>query len=88
MGRSTVTKTRLANPRWLWILSLLVGGICAGAFGFAMLSTPEPSKPPHAPVETSGRGAGFGLGLVIGVGVGVAIGLGIARARGGGPVTG
>lgn len=76
-------KPRIANPRWLWIVSLLVGGICAGAFGYAMLSPAEESKAPHAPAETTrgASGLGFGAGLIVGIGGGIAIGLAIGRAR-------
>jgi hypothetical protein len=70
-------KAKIANPRWLWITALVVGGLCTIAFAFAMLSSHDTAEP--GPTPTSGSGLGFGAGVVIGLAAGIAIGVAIAR---------
>ncbi|MGE0399290.1 MAG: hypothetical protein AB7T06_21440 [Kofleriaceae bacterium] len=73
-------KARISNPRWLWITSLVVGGICTIAFIAMWLAPTEPSTP--GPTPTGSSGLGFGAGVLIGLAAGIAIGFAIARQRG------
>ncbi len=74
-------KAKIANPRWLWITSLVVGGICTIAFIAMWLAPREPSAP--GPTPSSGSGLGFGAGILVGLCAGVAIGIAIARRSSG-----
>jgi hypothetical protein len=75
----TAPKATIANPRWLWITALVVGGICTIAFIAMWLAPVEESAP--GPTPQGGTGLGFGAGVIIGLAAGVAIGFAIARQR-------
>lgn len=70
---------KIANPRWLWITALVVGGICTIAFVAMWLVPREESAPGPTPANASGLG--FGTGIVVGLAAGIAIGVAIARQR-------
>jgi hypothetical protein len=75
---STSRATRARLGRGIWIAALLVGAVCAGAFGFALLTVDSGSTTPAAHVEPR---SGFASGLVLGGAAGFAIGWAIARQR-------
>lgn len=70
-------KARIANPRWLWITALVIGGICTIGFVLMWLAPVEKSAP--GPSATGSSGFGFGSGVMVGLAAGVAIGFAIAR---------
>ena len=70
---------KIANPRWLWITALVVGGICTIAFVVMWLVPREEPAPGPTPANVSGLG--FGTGIVVGLAAGIAIGFAIARQR-------
>lgn len=72
-------RTRMATPRWLWIMAVVVGAVCALGFAIAMLG--EGESPDHTIARRADGAAGFGTGLVIGVAAGIVIGVSIARQR-------
>lgn len=72
-----MAKAKIANPRWLWITALIVGGVCTIAFVVMWFAPVEPSNP--GPTPSAGTGLGFGAGVLAGLAAGIAIGLAIAR---------
>lgn len=76
-----MAKAKIANPRWLWLMAMLVGAVCIGAFAHAMLVPPDAGAPASTRVTSPGSGRGFGAGLVIGIATGIAVGFAIARQR-------
>ena len=74
-----MAKATIKNPRWVWIVALVVGGICTAAFVAMWLVPAEPSAP--GPTPSTSSGLGFGAGMLVGVAAGIAIGFAIARNR-------
>ncbi len=75
-------RTRAARaplPRWLWIVSLVVGVACAGGFAIAMLSTPVPAEHQPPPRTHESPSSGFSFNMILFGAGGVAIGWAIAR---------
>lgn len=77
--------TRARSPRWLWVLALGIGAVCAAAFVVVLVSGGDDASVSETlrahRVDGASGGAGFTAGLAVGGIAGLALGLGIARQR-------
>lgn len=77
LGRARQARRPL--PRGLWIASIAVALVCAGALAIAWLEDRDapPSRLPHGGPAPSGDGFVIGMivGVVLGLGIGIALGL-------------